>query len=315
MAATNSLPAPGESGRLAAVSRSQLAALGVALLAATVGVVLVVRSSVACAAPLPLVAERTGKATYYGPAGSGGACSFPSPPANHLTTAVGPSDFAGGAACGGYLQVTGRKGTITVKVDNLCPECAPGHLDLSTEAFTKLDDPGVGVTPITFHQVVDPAVPAGLSFRVKEGSSQWWLGLLVDNHGNPLRSVEVSSTGGESWKALTRTSYNYWLAESGAGNGPFSVRVTDVRGHRVTAGGIALKPGVVQTTTVSIYRGTTVTNPTRATTPSTSTTRTTTSASSSPPSDSVSASSSPGDPTSAALPVIVPEGPTPVECG
>jgi hypothetical protein len=99
---------------------------------------------------------------------------------------------------------------------------------------------------------MDPPLDGGLSFRIKEGSSQWWLALLVDNHGNALRSVEVSSDG-SSWSALARSDYNYWIAQSGAGPGPFSVRVTDVRGHVAVAPGIEIRPGQVQQTTVRLY--------------------------------------------------------------
>ena len=88
--------------------RSHLVALAVAVLAAAVGVAVVIRSTPACAAALLLAAERTGQATYYGPAAPGGACSFPTPPADHLTAAAGPADYAEAAACGGYLQVTGQ---------------------------------------------------------------------------------------------------------------------------------------------------------------------------------------------------------------
>ena len=232
--------------------RSHLAALGVLVLAAAVAVVVVIRSTPACAAALLLATERTGQATYYGPAAPGGACGFPTPPADHLTAAAGPADYAGAAACGGYLQVTGRLGTVRVKVDNLCPECGPGHLDLSNEAFAALDDPAKGLVPITFHPVIDPALTGGLSVRVKEGSSQWWLALLIDNHGNPLRSVEVSAPGGR-WLPLKHTDYNYWLAEQGAGPGPFQVRVTDERGHRAVAAGITDTPGAVQRTSTRLY--------------------------------------------------------------
>lgn len=227
------------------------------VLVTATSVAVVLRSSVACAAAFPTLgvltaAERSGKATFYGKAAPGGACSFPAPPADHFTAAAGPADYAAAAACGGYLDVNGTRGTVRVKVDNLCPECPPGHLDLSTEAFARLDNVVKGMIPITFHQVVDPELPGGLSFRVKEGSSQWWLALLVDNHGNPLRSVEVSS-GGHPWRALERADYNYWIADNGAGSGPFRVRVTDIRGHVAVASGIAIRPGQVQRTTVRLF--------------------------------------------------------------
>ncbi|HEY2671518.1 MAG TPA: hypothetical protein VGJ07_14265, partial [Rugosimonospora sp.] len=76
--------------------------------------------------------------------------------------------------------------------------------------------------------------------------------LLVDSHGNPLRSVEVRSAGGP-WHALDRADYNYWLASSGLGTGPFSVRVTDVYGNRATASGIRMAPTALQQTQVWMY--------------------------------------------------------------
>jgi expansin (peptidoglycan-binding protein) len=245
------------------VRRTRSAFFGIAALAVAAGAAVVVHSTTAGAAPSPAGsvsraaadqpgAEQTGKATFYGSAGSGGNCSFPTEPADLLTTAAGPDLYAQAAGCGGYLDVTGARGTIRVKIDNKCPECEPGHLDLSTEAFRRLDDVSKGIIPITFRKVTDPPLDKALSFKVKEGSSQWWFALLVDNHGNPLKSVEVS-TDGSSWKSLTRSDYNYWIADSGAGQGPFKVRVTDVRGHVAVASDIAIRPGEVQQTSTRLY--------------------------------------------------------------
>jgi hypothetical protein len=88
--------------------------------------------------------------------------------------------------------------------------------------------------------------------RVKEGSSRYWLALLATNTGNPLASVAVRGAAG-GWHDLARADYNYWIAASGAGDGPFTVRLTDTAGHQVTVGGITLSPGVVQGTGTSMY--------------------------------------------------------------
>lgn len=194
----------------------------------------------------------TGKATHYGPASTGGNCSFPSVPADRYTVAAGPSLYAGGAACGGYLRISGPRGTIVAKIDNKCPECGPGHLDLSDEAFAALGSLGAGIIPVTYRLVTNPPVAGGLRFVVKGGSSPYWLGLLVDNSGNRLRSVQVAVGGG--WRWLGRTDFGYWLAPSGAGAGPFTVRVTDVAGHTAVAKGVRLAPGQVQQTSVRLYR-------------------------------------------------------------
>lgn len=193
-----------------------------------------------------------GKATHYGPAATGGNCSYPTVPANKLTVAAGPDLYAASGGCGGYLQVTAGKKTITVKIDNQCPECKPGHLDLTDEAFARLAPLGKGVVPISYRIVTDPKVSGGLAFVVKSGSSRYWLGLLVDNTGNRVRSLEVQVGG--RYRKLARTDYNYWLAPDGAGPGPFTVRVTDVTGHRAVATGIRLSPGAVQKTAARLYR-------------------------------------------------------------
>jgi expansin len=194
-----------------------------------------------------------GKATNYGPAASAnGNCSFPSVPKNGFTVAAGPDLYAHGAACGGYLDVSSGGRTIRVKITDQCPECGPGHLDLTDEAFRAFAPLVIGVIPITYRVVTNPHPATALTFRVKEGSSRYWLALLVDGAGNRLRSVELRT--GSRWRALQRSDYGYWIAPSGAGTGPFTVRVTDVAGHRATAARIRLTPGVVQRTAVRLYR-------------------------------------------------------------
>jgi hypothetical protein len=87
---------------------------------------------------------------------------------------------------------------------------------------------------------------------VKEGSSAYWLALLPINTGNPVASVEVHSAS-RGWQELVRADDNYWIAASGMGVGPFTVRITDTLGHAVTLTGIALGPGAVQTTGLDMY--------------------------------------------------------------
>ncbi|MEH0818630.1 MULTISPECIES: expansin EXLX1 family cellulose-binding protein [unclassified Micromonospora] len=264
--------APSDSAPRATVGRRRaprtartrwLAAGGVAALATVVGLSLALRSGAApaCAAPPALAAPpvgdavHKGKATFYDSKGAGGNCSLPSAPANRLYVALGPSEYAAGAACGGFLDVTGPRGTVRVLVMDQCPECAPGHLDLSREAFAEIADPVQGIVGISYRAVVDPPLPGPLTFRMKEGSSQWWFAVLVGDHGNPLRSVEVRRGDSGAWRAAVRQDYNYWMIDSGAGPGPYAIRVTDVYGHRATATGIRMAPGQVQRSAVRMYGG------------------------------------------------------------
>lgn len=248
-----------------------LVAAGVTVLAATLGLTLTLRSgsTPACAAGRTLAAApptgtatHSGKATFYDSKGAGGNCSNPAAPANRLYVALGPTEYSAGAACGGFLDVVGPKGSVRVLIMDQCPECAPGHLDLSREAFAQIAEPVQGLVPITYRAVVDPPLPGPLTFRIKEGASQWWFAVRVGNHGNPLRSVEVRQGNSDPWQSAARQDYNYWLIPSGAGPGPFNLRVSDVYGNRVTVGGIRMAPGRVQNSTVRMYgRGTGATTP------------------------------------------------------
>ncbi|ADU06985.1 Rare lipoprotein A [Micromonospora sp. L5] len=246
-------PAAPDGRRRAATRRRRLAAAGLVTVAAAVAVTLAVRGGAApaCAAPPVGGATHSGKATFYDSEGAGGNCSRPAAPADRMYVALGPSEYASGASCGGFLDVTGPRGTVRVLVMDQCPECAPGHLDLSPEAFARIADPVQGVVKVSYRAVVNPRLSGPLTFRMKEGSSQWWFAVLVGDHGNPLRSVEVRQNG--SWRAAQRQDYNYWLIASGAGPGPYEIRVTDVYGHRATATGIRMLPGQVQRSKTRMY--------------------------------------------------------------
>ncbi|RKR92880.1 expansin (peptidoglycan-binding protein) [Micromonospora pisi] len=233
--------------------RHWLAGAGVTALAAVLGITLALRSGAApaCAAPPTGNTVHKGKATFYDSAGSGGNCSFPSPPADRLYVALGPSEYAGAAACGGYLEVSGPKGKVRVVVMDQCAGCAPGHIDLSDEAFARIADRAQGVVPVTYRAVMSPPLDGGLTFRMKDGASQWWFAVQVGNHGNPLRSVEAKGPGG-SFRAAARQNYNYWIIEGGLGPGPYSIRVTDVYGRQATATNIRMLAEQVQRSTASL---------------------------------------------------------------
>ena len=181
-----------------------------------------------------------------------GNCSYPSPPAGQLYVALSPSEYGGSAACGSYLQVTGPDGSVTVEVVDQCPECQAGHIDLSEQAFARIAPLSAGLVPVSYHTIADPPLPGPLSMLVKSGSSAYYLALLPINNGNPLATVAVRQGSG-GWQDLARTTYGYWLASSGAGPGPFSVRLTDSLGHQATVNGITISPGVIQPTGTSLY--------------------------------------------------------------
>jgi expansin (peptidoglycan-binding protein) len=181
----------------------------------------------------------------------GGNCSFTGPPGDRLDTALSEVEYGTADGCGAYLDVTGPNGTVRVKVTNRCPECPVGHLDLSRTAFARIAPLEAGRVDVSYTIVRNPPVEP-LTLRVKQGSSRWWMQVQVDHHGNPLARVELQTPDG--WRSLPRSQDNFWTAEDpGPGDGPFTLRITDVLGQSATVEGVDLAVDVVQSTGARLY--------------------------------------------------------------
>ncbi len=179
--------------------------------------------------PVTLGRPESGVATYYDATGAGN-CSFDPTPNDLDVAAMDHEEYAGSAACGECVAVTGPKGSVTVRIVDQCPECEKGHLDLSQEAFAKIADVSAGRVPITW-QVVSCSVTGNLAYHYKDGSSQYWTAIQVRNHKLPIQKLEIK-TGG-SYTEVARADYNYFVADKGAGPGPLTVRVTAVSGAQI----------------------------------------------------------------------------------
>lgn len=187
----------------------------------------------------------SGPATLYGVGNGAGNCLFDAsanPPVP--VVAMNEQDYDGARACGAYLEVTGPGGTTTVLVTDRCPECVPGQLDMSKQAFDRVSGGAVGrINKITW-RLASPAGIGNVQFKVKKESSQWWVSLQVRNHRNPIATLEVRKNG--SWVAIPRQMYNFFEAD-GLGAGPYPVRITDVYGQQLVDS-VNLAPNAVQTT-------------------------------------------------------------------
>ncbi|MET7395380.1 expansin EXLX1 family cellulose-binding protein [Dactylosporangium sp. NPDC005572] len=216
------------------------------LLAAVLTVVIVtqVGGNAACAAPI------SGKASYYS-TNRNGMCNLGAPSTDSYV-AIGPAEYAGGAACGSYLSVTGPNGTtVLVQVVDQCPSCPRGKIDLSKAAFARIGELSAGIIPITYDTARDPALTAPLRVKLKGGTSRSSLTAVVDNHGNPLASVELQTPAG--WTPLKRGSDNVWTGPSGQVAAPVTLRVTDVFGHQAVVPGLTPGPSEFQQTQVALY--------------------------------------------------------------
>lgn len=181
----------------------------------------------------------TGEGTFYG-YGGGGNCSFPKP-ADILTAAMNATDYDGSAACGSVIVVTNENTglSVTVRVDDQCPECAPGDVDLDQDAFAQISDISAGRIPISWHYVANDQA-GNIKLYFKEGSSQWWTGVQVRDHLYPISKLEYRVNGDTNYIEVPREPYNYFVASSGFGVGPYDFRITDFWGQTVEVGGIEL---------------------------------------------------------------------------
>jgi len=166
---------------------------------------------------------RSGEGTYYGATGEG-ACSFEAS-TDRMVAAMNHTDYAGSAACGEYVTVTGPNGTITVRITDVCPECAAGDIDLSAEAFAKIADPVAGRVPITW-QLVAADLSGPVQYRYKEGSTRYWTAIQVRNHRLPIAKLEILPNGSSSWIEVQRTDYNYFVYPTAIEPGSLQVRIT-----------------------------------------------------------------------------------------
>lgn len=173
----------------------------------------------------------TGIATYYSANGDG-ACMFGPSPGDLMVAAMNAVEYDHSAYCGATVLVNGPKGSIVVRIVDLCPECQAGHLDLSQEAFAKIADLPLGRVAITW-QVISPAMSGPIAYHFKDGSNPWWTAVQVRNHRSPIAKLEFLNKSG-IWVSVPRTDYNYFVESSGMGTGPFTFRVTDRYGNVLT---------------------------------------------------------------------------------
>ncbi|MCY8810538.1 Expansin-YoaJ [Bacillus atrophaeus] len=176
---------------------------------------------------------RTGYATYTSSGYSGGAAMLDPIPSDMKITALNTADYNYGgvkaALAGAYLEVQGPKGKTTVYVTDKYPEGALGALDLSPNAFKTIGDMSKGKINVKWRVVKGP-VKGHFSYRIKEGSSQWWAAIQVRNHKYPVMKMEYYKSG--KWIGMEKMDYNHFVSTN-LGTNSLKVRITDIRGKTV----------------------------------------------------------------------------------
>jgi expansin (peptidoglycan-binding protein) len=191
----------------------------------------------------PIPAAESGDGTYYDATGAGN-CGFDATPNDLLVAAMNHADYGTADWCGACLEVTGPQGVVTVRVVDQCPGCAHGDLDLSPQAFMMLSPLSAGRIPITWHEVACD-VTGAIDYHFKDGANAYWTAIQIRNHRYPIATLEVEVGG--AYVAIPRVDYNYFVQDSGLGDGPYALRVIDARGQVVSDTGVALGDNVTRT--------------------------------------------------------------------
>jgi len=186
----------------------------------------------------------TGEATFYTEIESN-ACNLPVA-AGDLVAAFTDDDFAGSAACGRCLRVSGPLGSVVVTVTDLCPGCSPGDVDLSPDAFAAIADPLDGRVDVSWESVACDVV-GSLAFWLRpDGASPYYLEIQVRNARHGIAELAVESAG--SFVALPRQDYGFFRLDADSVpvplQAPFELRVTDVHGAVVQQAGVPFSTGV-----------------------------------------------------------------------
>jgi expansin len=182
----------------------------------------------------------TGRAYFYDATG-GGNCGFDPTPNDLMVVALNTTDYSGSFLCGGSIKVSGPKGEVVVRIVDRCGGCPAGDIDLSAQAFAKIGDPSLGSVPVRW-QLVASAVAGPVIYHFDAESNQWWTAVQVRNHRYPIASFEYRTPQG-AFTVAERANYNYFIAASGMGPGPYTFRIKDIYGHTLTDSSIAHTPG------------------------------------------------------------------------
>uniref|UniRef100_A0ACD5Z2J6 Uncharacterized protein n=1 Tax=Avena sativa TaxID=4498 RepID=A0ACD5Z2J6_AVESA len=192
-------------------------------------------------------------ATWYGSAdgdgSDGGACGYGSlvdvVPMKARVGAVSPVLFKSGEGCGACYKVRCldrgicSRRAVTVIVTDECPGgyCSSGrtHFDLSGAAFGRLAVAGHGgqlrdrgEISVVFRRTPCKYRGKNIAFRVVEGSTSFWLSLLVefeDGDGD-IGSMQLKQANSALWQDMKHIWGATWSLTPGPLVGPFSVRLT-----------------------------------------------------------------------------------------
>ncbi|KAL3649435.1 hypothetical protein CASFOL_005838 [Castilleja foliolosa] len=196
----------------------------------------------------------TTKATWYGDAygagSDGGSCGYvnavESEPFSSIITAIAPSLYKDGKACGTCFKVKCMPSSssfcsgeeVTVVATDSCPGCADDHLfDLSGISIGKMANTNqdvqlrnVGILEIQYQKVDCKFSGVNVAFRIDPGSTANYFATAIEyEDGDGLTGVALrqANTDGE-WLTMQQSWGAVFMVNLPNGyTSPFSIKLTD----------------------------------------------------------------------------------------
>lgn len=185
----------------------------------------------------PLTEWHRGEGTFYGGvAGGWGNCALPVPLGDTMHAAMNHTDYDSSAICGACVRVVGPKGEVTLRIVDRCPECKPGDIDMTPQAFYKLAQAKDGRIKIAWQLITCPDTE--ICIKYKEGSSAYWTAIQIRNHAYPIAKLEYQNAQ-NVFVPIHRDMYNYFVQEQGIdavkspNAGPYVFRITSALGQSI----------------------------------------------------------------------------------
>ena len=180
----------------------------------------------------------SGEGTFYDRE-STGAANLDDYESVYLTAAMNNEDYMNGLA-GAYIEVTDKDGDkVKVLITDRLPEGKKGDIDLSRKAFKTIEPEKTGRMKITW-KIIPLPTDKPVSFLWKPTSTKYWAEVQVRNGRYPIKSVEYYDKSAKRYVALERQEYNYFKAEKGMGEGPYTFKITDIYGHVITEKNVSI---------------------------------------------------------------------------
>lgn len=154
--------------------------------------------------------------------------------------ALNTIDYNNAKACGGYIEVFGRLGSVILQVVDRCPECAEGDVDMTEQAFSEIDLPINGRVPISWKFIESPKTENVL-IKFKDGSSKYHVEVQLSQIRYPIVGLEYLGKDGQ-WVAMERQLYNFFVEPKGI-DSPMTLRSTSITGEQLVFENINLVVG------------------------------------------------------------------------